>query len=190
MQKVEITMIRMRNGEILRDHLGNEELLKQSIMQDIIKWIRKRGKAWIEHVSRINNTRLTENAKDLKPTAQLIIGRPPNRWRDCWTKSEEQEANHLPHERIIKRTGLSLRMLHSILTWNQTVGRHVRKCNWTFFSQKNRSNIYKNQQLNWSSDKLGKMAEKLHFITEMNSKAENMIPDWLESLMSLWNWKI
>lgn len=60
MRTVEMRTLRMINGKKFEDNIGNENFLKQSSIQDIGQWTRKRKKVFKDN-RLVNSRKVTKN---------------------------------------------------------------------------------------------------------------------------------
>lgn len=90
MTKVEMRALRSIAGYSLRDHKTNVEILQLCDIQGVTKWSRKRRKEWHQHVQRMEQNRLAKVTMDETPGGRRLRGRPPKRWRECWTSGSTE----------------------------------------------------------------------------------------------------
>ncbi|XP_055389323.1 uncharacterized protein LOC129618543 [Condylostylus longicornis] len=88
----EMKTLRQVAGRTLQDRVPSAEIRNTLDVQDVVRWVRARRRAWNEHVSRMQSDRIAKIARDGKPSNTRPPGRPPKRWIECWT-STSQEAN-------------------------------------------------------------------------------------------------
>ncbi|XP_045477884.1 uncharacterized protein LOC123683031 [Harmonia axyridis] len=90
MSTTEMRIIRRIHGKTLLDRVRNEELRERSGIQDVGKFVRQRRKYWNKHIERMSDNRLVKGARQNKPTGKRTQGRPPKRWKECWTSTSEE----------------------------------------------------------------------------------------------------
>ncbi|XP_055390221.1 uncharacterized protein LOC129619146 [Condylostylus longicornis] len=88
----EMAILRNINGSTLRDRVRSSDIRKSLEIQDVVRWVRERRRAWNDHISRMDTSRIVKISKEGIPGTNRPPGRPPKRWMDSWT-STSQEAN-------------------------------------------------------------------------------------------------
>jgi len=84
------TTFRSNTDEIFGHLLGITKLDKERIIvlgkktgaQNIVKEIKQYQKKWLQHVQRMDTSRLPKQTMQYKPKGRRNIGRPRKRWRD------------------------------------------------------------------------------------------------------------
>ena len=87
MSKTEMSTLRSIAGFTKWDMKRNDEIRQICEVEDVVKWSRTRRKEWNRHVLRMDDWRIAKAALTGRPLARRPPGRPPKRWRDCWTSS-------------------------------------------------------------------------------------------------------
>lgn len=91
MRTVEMKTLRTIQGKTLHDRIRNEDIRQQCEIQDIGRWVRQRRRFWNKHIKRMEDSRLVKAAKMNNPVGKRSQGRPPKRWRECWTSSSGED---------------------------------------------------------------------------------------------------
>ena len=78
----EMNTLRAFLGKTSFDRMKNIDILERCILQEVVKFVKSRRKAWNEHVSRAEQ-RLIKLVRDARPNTK----RPPKRWADSWQSS-------------------------------------------------------------------------------------------------------
>ncbi|XP_048524753.1 uncharacterized protein LOC125505293 [Dendroctonus ponderosae] len=92
MKTVEMKTLGSTQGKTLEDRVRSEDIRMQCGMQNIGRWVRRRRRFWNKHVERMEDNRLAKNAKMNNPVGRRPQGRPPKRWRECWTSSSGEDV--------------------------------------------------------------------------------------------------
>lgn len=92
MRTVEMKTLRSIQGKTIYDRVRNEDIRMQCGIQDIGRWVRQRRRFWNKHIKRMEDNRLVKNAKTNNPVGKRPQGRPPKRWRECWTSSSGEDV--------------------------------------------------------------------------------------------------
>ncbi|XP_044760217.1 uncharacterized protein LOC123317675 [Coccinella septempunctata] len=80
LRTTEMRALRSIAGYALLDRKRNEEIREICDIQDVVRWARKRRRAWRDHVDRMSDERLAKIAKEERPNTSRPPGRPPTRW--------------------------------------------------------------------------------------------------------------
>lgn len=91
MRTTEMKVLRSIHGKTLHDRARNEDIREWSKIQDIGRWVRQRRRHWNKHVRRMDDNRLAKKAQQNNPIGKRSQGRPPKRWRECWTSSSGED---------------------------------------------------------------------------------------------------
>ncbi|XP_045462678.1 uncharacterized protein LOC123672567 [Harmonia axyridis] len=95
LRTTEMRALRSIAGYTLLNRKRNEEIREISDIQDVVRWARKRRRAWRDHVDRMSDDRLAKIAQEEKPNTSRPPGRPPTRWYESWSSSSQQQLeNH------------------------------------------------------------------------------------------------
>jgi len=78
MRMVEMKIIRSIHGKTLHDRIRSEDLRQRM------------RKYWNKHVNRMEVNRLVKISKTNNPVGKRTQGRPPKRWKECWTSTSEE----------------------------------------------------------------------------------------------------
>lgn len=90
LRTTEMKVLRSIRGISLRDRVRNEDTLRETGVQDVVRWIRARRREWRDHVDRMDTDRIAKWAKTQKPNTKRPLGRPPKRWHDSWTSISQE----------------------------------------------------------------------------------------------------
>jgi len=91
LRTTEMRILRTIVGCTVRDRVRNEQIRNICDIYDIVRWTRKRCREWNMHVSRMSDDRLAKRARDGRPFTRRPPGRPPKRWRECWTSTSQED---------------------------------------------------------------------------------------------------
>ncbi|XP_045465000.1 uncharacterized protein LOC123674152 [Harmonia axyridis] len=86
----EMKILRNISGYTLRDRKRNTDIRHECQVEDIVRWGRKRRRAWNDHVDRMTTGRLAKIARDGIPRTRRPLGRPPKRWMDSWSSISQE----------------------------------------------------------------------------------------------------
>ncbi|XP_055389934.1 uncharacterized protein LOC129618927 [Condylostylus longicornis] len=92
LRTTEMRTLRQITGKTLRDRIRSADIRKQCDVQDVVRWARRRRRGWREHVERMDENRLAKIAYNNIPQGRRLPGRPPKRWRECWTSQSQEGA--------------------------------------------------------------------------------------------------
>ena len=82
----EMNTLRAILGKTRFDTMKNIDILERCNLQEVVKFVKSRRKAWSEHVSRAEQ-RLITLVRDARPNTKRQPERPPKRWADSWQSS-------------------------------------------------------------------------------------------------------
>ncbi|XP_050519023.1 uncharacterized protein LOC126893120 [Diabrotica virgifera virgifera] len=91
MRTVEMRTLRSIQGKTLRDRIRSEDIGQSCGIQDIGRWVRQRRRYWNKHIKRMEDSRLVKRIKTNDPESKRPHGKPPKRWRKCWTSSSGED---------------------------------------------------------------------------------------------------
>ena len=86
LRTTEMNTLRAILGKTRFDGTKNIDILERCNLQEVVKFVKSRRKAWNEQVSRAEQ-RLIKLVRDARPNTQPPPGRPPKRWADSWQSS-------------------------------------------------------------------------------------------------------
>ena len=81
LRTTEVNTLRAILGKAKFDWMKNVDILERWNLQEVVKFVKSRRKAWSEHVSRAEQ-RLIKLVTDARPNTKRPPGRPPKRWAD------------------------------------------------------------------------------------------------------------
>ena len=64
------------------DKEKNQRIREKTGAQNIVKELKQNQKKWLQHVQRMDKSRLPKQALQCKPQGRRDVGRPRKRWRD------------------------------------------------------------------------------------------------------------
>ena len=79
LRTTEMHTLRAILGKTRFDRMKNIDILERCNLQEVVKFVKIRRKAWNEHVSRAEQ-RLIRLVRDARPNTKRPSGRPPKRW--------------------------------------------------------------------------------------------------------------
>ena len=79
LRTTEMNTMRAILGKTRFDWMKNVDILERCNLQEVVKFVKSRRKAWHEHVSRVEQ-RLIRLVRDARQNTK----RPPKRWADSW----------------------------------------------------------------------------------------------------------
>ena len=82
LRTTEMNTLRAILGKTRFDRMKNIDILERCNLQEVVKFVKNRRKAWNEHVSGAEQ-RLIKLVGDARPNTK----RPPKRWADSWQSS-------------------------------------------------------------------------------------------------------
>ncbi|XP_055378925.1 uncharacterized protein LOC129610383 [Condylostylus longicornis] len=91
LRATEMKTLRKICDKTLRDQIKSAEIRKSCKIPDIVRWVRGRRRDWRDHVERMDNNRLAKIAYTEKPYSQRLPGRPPKRWKQCWSSISQEQ---------------------------------------------------------------------------------------------------
>ncbi|XP_055372045.1 uncharacterized protein LOC129606020 [Condylostylus longicornis] len=91
LRTTEMKTLRQICGYTLRDKKRSTDIREECNIQDIVRWTRDRRRYWRDHVNRMGDNRLAKITMTSKPSGKRPVGRPPKRWRECWTSTSQEQ---------------------------------------------------------------------------------------------------
>jgi hypothetical protein len=76
LQAAEMKFMRKTAGLTLWDHKRNEEILKNSKVETIFKFIQNYRANWKEHIERMDSSRIRNDLLNNRPHGKRSLGRP------------------------------------------------------------------------------------------------------------------
>ncbi|XP_055389920.1 uncharacterized protein LOC129618916 [Condylostylus longicornis] len=92
LRTTEMQTLRQICNYSLRDKKRSSDIRNMCGVQDIVRWTRSRRRNWRDHVHRMNENRLAKIAMTGQLTSKRPTGRPPKRWRECWTSQSQDQT--------------------------------------------------------------------------------------------------
>jgi hypothetical protein len=77
-----MNVLRPLLGTTKLDKEKNQCIREKTGAQNIVKEIKRYQKKWLQHIQRMDTTRIPKQAAQYRPKGRRNIGRPRNRWRD------------------------------------------------------------------------------------------------------------
>jgi hypothetical protein len=82
LQAAEMKFMRKTAGFTLWDHKRNERILKNLKVEPIPKFIQNYRGNWMEHIERMDSSRIPNNLLNYRPHGKRSLGRPLKRWSE------------------------------------------------------------------------------------------------------------
>lgn len=81
-ETAEMKFLRFVAGYTLRDHKRSEDIRQELGISDLNTIIKDYRKKWYQHVTRMEDTRITKKIMEYVPRGKRNVGRPKKRWKD------------------------------------------------------------------------------------------------------------